>query len=243
MLQLEEGSTTGKTGAMEALLNRSVMTGNTIKQELFSGFYGPINRGGLRNPLGAKARSTSEAAFEAAAGGSNIIEGRTDQGMAGDPNASGPGRIRVPGTTGIFNYWKGKRGGQYFSHADSQRFAEEQQRQMRMGGDKSQQVDWPANNADVRWPKNNKNSFGFDSYDPGVRDLMDKALRGSTGGKVTGELNADVTFNNVPDGVRTSVDGKGFKKLKMTSTRMQQGATSDLGGLSYGDNDYSQWVA
>jgi hypothetical protein len=56
MLELEESSVSGKTGAMQAELNRSIMTGTSINSELFSGFYGPINRGGLRQPLGAKAR-------------------------------------------------------------------------------------------------------------------------------------------------------------------------------------------
>ena len=134
MLQLEEGSVSGKTGAMEALLNRSVMTGNTIREELFSGFYGPINRGMLRNALPERARRSSEEAFNNAASGSNIIQGRTDQGMVGDPNANGPGRIRVPGTSGIFNFWKGKRRGQYFSHEDSARFAEETNRNAAGGG-------------------------------------------------------------------------------------------------------------
>lgn len=143
MLQLEEGSASGKTGAMEALLNRSIMTGNTIKQELFSGFYGPINRGQLANPLGTTARRSSEAAFDAAANGSNSIQGRTDQGMVGDPNANGPGRIKVPGTSGIFNYWKGSRNGQYFSHEDSAKFADDI--------NKRAAQPWGANAAPVPW--------------------------------------------------------------------------------------------
>jgi hypothetical protein len=42
---------------MEAALNRSIMTGTSINSDLFSGFYGPINRGSLCQPLGAKARA------------------------------------------------------------------------------------------------------------------------------------------------------------------------------------------
>jgi hypothetical protein len=84
--------------------------------------------------LGARARATSETAFNAAANGSNLIEGRTDQGMVTDPNGRGPGRIRVPGTTGVFNFWQGKRGGRYFSHADSAAFAEEQNRKANASG-------------------------------------------------------------------------------------------------------------
>src|SRR5262249_39821233 len=141
MLKTEESNTSGRTGAMEALLNRSVMTGNSVKSELFSGFYGPVNRGALRNPISQSDREISERAFANAAGGSDIIQSRTDQGMVGDPNASGPGRIRVPGTSGIFNYWKGRRMGRYFSHEDSARFAEENERQIRAGGDSQTQRD------------------------------------------------------------------------------------------------------
>jgi len=52
MPELEESSVSGKTSAMEAALNGSIRPA----LRLFSGFYGPINRGDLRQPLGAKAR-------------------------------------------------------------------------------------------------------------------------------------------------------------------------------------------
>jgi hypothetical protein len=60
-----------------------------------------------------------------------LIQGRTDQGMVGDPNWQGPGRVPVAGTNEIYNFWKGTRGGRYYSHADTQRFAEQQQQRMR----------------------------------------------------------------------------------------------------------------
>ena len=125
MLALEESKGNGRTAAMEALLNRSVMTGNTIKQELHSGFYSTVNSGRTRFSVSGSNRAASQAAIDAAAGGSNLIMGRTDQGMVGDPNAAGPGRVRVPGTSGIFNFWTGTRNGRFFSHSDSARFADE----------------------------------------------------------------------------------------------------------------------
>jgi hypothetical protein len=130
MLQSEESGVGPRTATMEALLNRTLMIQKknpswTIAKELASGFYGPINRGELTTTRGAS-RAQSEAAVASAAGGSMVAQGRTDQGMAGDPNAGGPGRVRVPGTGGIFNFWKGSRPGGSFSWADSQRFADEE---------------------------------------------------------------------------------------------------------------------
>lgn len=123
MLELEESKGNGRTAAMEVLLNRSMMVGNTIDQELHSGFYSTVNSGRSRGRQSASERAASEEAFNRAAGGSNVAVGRNDQGMRGDPNANGPGRIPVPGTTGIFNYWQGKRGGRFYSHEDSARYA------------------------------------------------------------------------------------------------------------------------
>ena len=103
----------------------------TIAKELNSGFYGPINRAhkaGHELPTTrGRSRAQSEAAVASAAGGSMVAQGRTDQGMRGDPNAGGPGRVAVPGTSGIFNFWKGSRpGAGNFSWADSERFAEQE---------------------------------------------------------------------------------------------------------------------
>jgi hypothetical protein len=138
MLQSEESGVGPRTATMEALLNRTLMIQKrdptwNIEKELKSGFYGPINRGELTTTRG-RSRAQSEAAVASAAGGSMVAQGRTDQGMVGDPNAGGPGRVRVPGTGGIFNFWKGRRAGYNFSWADSQRFAEEEQRIAAAGG-------------------------------------------------------------------------------------------------------------
>jgi hypothetical protein len=139
MLQSEESGVGPRTATMEALLNRTLMIQKknpnwTIEKELNSGFYGPINRGQLTTTRG-RSRAQSEAAVASAAGGSMVAQGRTDQGMRGDPNAGGPGRVAVPGTSGIFNFWKGSRpGAGNFSWADSQRFAEEEARIAAGGG-------------------------------------------------------------------------------------------------------------
>lgn len=130
LLHLEINGVRGKTGVMEALINRAVMTQGTIKQELFSGFYGPIKRGRLKKKLNHDGRVSSQSAFNNVASGSNLIKSRTDQGMAGDPNSSGPGRIRVSGTTEIFNYWKGSRRGKDYSHETSRAWSNEQERRI-----------------------------------------------------------------------------------------------------------------
>jgi hypothetical protein len=127
MMQTEGGG----RATVEALFNRTAMIrqkvpGYSIKDELHSGFYGPINKGFAQR----RAISTNEAArddriLEQVAGGSNIIQGRTDQGTIGDPNAGGPGRISFPGMSRseIYNFWHGRRRGIEFSTADTARFA------------------------------------------------------------------------------------------------------------------------
>lgn len=131
MLNLEETGIIGKIATMEALLNRAIMTGIKIRDELFSGFYGPVNRGRLSRPLPDAARASSQSALDEAAAGSNLIQSRTDQGRAGDPNAAGPGQVRLAGISEIFNHWQGRRGGKDYSHSDSRAWSEEQERQNR----------------------------------------------------------------------------------------------------------------
>ena len=126
----------GTTATLEALLNRSIMVGNTIMQELNSGFYGPIKHGqAQRRNLGEQEQKYAQDAINNVAGGSNLIHGRTDQGSGNDPNVGGPGRVRVPGTNEVYNFWQGRRGRRDFSHDDSRRFAESQERQVAVGGD------------------------------------------------------------------------------------------------------------
>jgi hypothetical protein len=124
----------GGRATVEALFNRVSMIrkkvpGYSIKDELHSGFYGPINRGAAqRTRISAAAATKYQSQINDVVGGSNIIQGRTDQGMPGDPNAGGPGRIFPPGAarSEIYNYWKGSRRRAQFTYADAQKFAEEE---------------------------------------------------------------------------------------------------------------------
>jgi hypothetical protein len=124
----------GGRATVEALFNRVAMIrkkipGYTIKDELHSPFYGPIKRGeAQRTPISAAAAARYQSQINDVVGGSNLIQGRTDQGMPGDPNDTGPGRVHPPGASRseIYNFWKGSRGRAQFSWADSQKFAEEQ---------------------------------------------------------------------------------------------------------------------
>jgi hypothetical protein len=121
----------GGVATMEALVNRTAMIRQkipdwTLNDELNSGFYGPINRGYAQTrELSPKAMAQYQNDIDAVRAGSNVIQGRTDQGYRGDPNWRGPGRVHVPGSPNeIYNFWTGKRGGVSFSHADAAEFAE-----------------------------------------------------------------------------------------------------------------------
>jgi hypothetical protein len=126
----------GGKATVEALMNRVSMIrqkvpGYSIKDELRSGFYGPINRGAAeRTAISAAAAAKYQKQLEEVGAGSDIIQGRTDQGTWGDPNAQGPGRVTYPGMSRseIYNFWKGSRRGKQFTYSDTQRFAEEQEK-------------------------------------------------------------------------------------------------------------------
>lgn len=73
---------------LESMVNRAKMNGYTsLRQAIHSGFYGPVNRGGLRGALSEKDRRDGEAALAQVKAGSNAIGYRTDQGMLTDPGA------------------------------------------------------------------------------------------------------------------------------------------------------------
>jgi hypothetical protein len=122
----------GGAATLEALFNRTAeirqkIPGYGLKDELNSGFYNPIKHGvAQRTAISASEAAKQDKTISQVLGGSNIIQGRTDQGMAGDPNAEGPGRIRVPGSDERYNYWTGRRRGVDFSRGDAARFAEGQ---------------------------------------------------------------------------------------------------------------------
>ena len=123
----------GGAPTVEALFNRVAMVrqtvpGYSIRDELRSGFYGPIRSG--------KAQATAVSAGEqirydsilhsVVFGGSNIIQGRTNQGniRLGDPGTRLPGRVYVPETPSeVYNFWEGRRGGVEFGTSSSARFA------------------------------------------------------------------------------------------------------------------------
>jgi hypothetical protein len=105
---------------------RQKIPGYTIGDELRSGFYGPINRGATGGPLSENERAQYDKTLAEVLGGSDYIQGRTNQGMASDPGARLPGRVRIPGSSEVYNYWEGRRKGVSFAVSDSARFASEQ---------------------------------------------------------------------------------------------------------------------
>jgi hypothetical protein len=122
----------GGAPTVEALMNRTAMIqqkvpGYTIGDELRSGFYGPINRGATGGALSANEKAKYDRTLAEVVGGSDYIQGRTNQGMASDPGAGLPGRVRVLGSSEVYNYWEGRRKGVSFSTADSARFAAAQE--------------------------------------------------------------------------------------------------------------------
>ncbi|WP_051397106.1 hypothetical protein [Bradyrhizobium elkanii] len=124
-LQAYEG---GGAATVEALYNRVSMIrqkvpGYTLKDELNSRFYA-MNKPGM----GAKSISPAQQRefdkqVAAVGGGSNLIQGRTNQGMEGDPGTHLPGRVAVPGSSEVYNYWEGRRRGVEFSTGASAAFA------------------------------------------------------------------------------------------------------------------------
>ncbi len=123
----------GKTAMVESLFNRldlmEKQTGKqvSIKEYLsrppVNQFYGPIKYGYLGR-INDKQFEEANKHIDAALAGSNVIKGRTDQGSGRDPNVRGPGRIAVPGTNEVYNFFGGVRGG----HAAAARFASERER-------------------------------------------------------------------------------------------------------------------
>ena len=82
------GSPAKMQAVIESMVNRSKMNGyRSLRQAITSGFYGPVNRGGLRGALSEKDARDGEVALKRVAGGSNMIGYRTDQGMLTDPGA------------------------------------------------------------------------------------------------------------------------------------------------------------
>jgi hypothetical protein len=120
----------GGAATVESLFNRVSMIrqkvpGYSIKDELNSRFYGPLRRGDRPDISTTQAAGFQKTIDEVAAG-SNLIQGRTNQGLPTDPGAGAPGRVQAPGSTDVYNYWSGERGGVGFGVEDSARFAQQQ---------------------------------------------------------------------------------------------------------------------
>ena len=119
----------GGAATVEALFNRTAMIrkkipGYSIKDELNSGFYGPIKKGiAQRRNISSATAAQYDKSIATVVAGSDITKGRTDQGSGSDPNVTGPGRIPVPGSNEVYNYWQGRRKGVEFSYKDSAAYA------------------------------------------------------------------------------------------------------------------------
>jgi hypothetical protein len=126
-------------GPLESLFNRAAMTGKSLTELLGEGnpnsFYGPIRRGMLPGRVAEinkneKVKAYLQSGLDYVIGGSNRLQGATDQGMAGDPNAETTSGLILPpdGTKGaIYNDWGGWNGGV----AGSAKWRQEQQAQVK----------------------------------------------------------------------------------------------------------------
>jgi hypothetical protein len=77
--------------AVESLMNRAAYSHKSLSQMLHGGFYGPFNNGAIRSHIALmrsnpKAFAQMNRSIDQALGGSDVIEGHTDQGGPGDPN-------------------------------------------------------------------------------------------------------------------------------------------------------------
>jgi hypothetical protein len=198
------------------LFNRTAMIrqkvpGYSIKDELHSGFYGPINRGAAgRTAISAAAAAKYDKQIAQVAAGSDIIQGRTDQGTIGDPNASGPGRITYPGMSRseIYNFWKGSRRGRAFTYEDTRRFAEQQER--------LKNFDQPALRQMPEMPTGPPTFTDRDLQD--ARKGLDQSSETKING--TGKITVDV---NGPKGTKVGAEGGGiFKDVEINrQTQME----------------------
>jgi hypothetical protein len=69
-----------RTAILESMVTRALYKGESLQQHIYSGFYGPINRGQLRSINKADVEA-NERAIANVRGGSNVTDLRTDQGM------------------------------------------------------------------------------------------------------------------------------------------------------------------
>ncbi len=184
-------------GVVEALANRAAYTHKSIRSLMYSGFYGPMNRG----QVGPNNDPKVQAAIDRVWGGENRLQGATDQGTYGDPNARWPGgRIHPPGASrsAIYNDWGGGPGG----HEGARLFRESQQRQV----------------LEAAAAHRSLPNIGIVGGD---RDLLQQGRRSGLfgapgGGEFKGNAGVTVDFRGMPRGVRIagSIDGM-FKQIKL----------------------------
>jgi len=104
---------------LESLFNRILYCqangqNHSILAMLHGGFYGPYNRGQYPATIralhgNALLQARMKAAIATVMGGSDLIQGFTDQGLPTDPNGQRQPQMRLGGN--IFNDWGGGPGG------------------------------------------------------------------------------------------------------------------------------------
>jgi hypothetical protein len=174
-------------GPLESLMNRAnafPVGRGTLRERMFwanqqgNTFYSPINHG-LLGPRMQQLRSDParfarmNAAIEAALGGSNVLEGATDQGGPNDPNANWPGGLKIRQGEHYNDWGSGGEGG----HARARSYRENQQRQVRAGGDVTlpSVVGQPYDQGGVA-PSGGGGSGG--AYQPGIEPRYSGGMRG-----------------------------------------------------------------
>lgn len=218
----------GGAPTVEALFNRTAMIrqripGYGIKDELNSGFYGPIKHGVAQQRLiSAKEAARDQKILDEVGSGSDHIKSRTDQGMVGDPNWRGPGRVKIPGSNEIYNFWHGRRRGIDFGTGDSQRFADEQEGHVTAEAAAAHKNAFiaAARAARSRMPRGDQASSSEIHA-----DLLGSARRaGMIGGqshKVTGDASVRIDLNGFPRGTRTASSANGmFKQVSLNRGRV-----------------------
>ena len=88
VLAKEAGDPKEATAVLEALVNRTARETRNVQAQIFNGFYGPVNRGEVRQMLREGipdwAWRNAKIAVANVAAGSNLARGATDQGMHGE---------------------------------------------------------------------------------------------------------------------------------------------------------------
>jgi uncharacterized protein YukE len=198
-------------GVVESLANRAAYTHKSIRSLMYSGFYGPMNRGQVRPNNNPKV----QAAIDRVWAGENRLQGATDQGTYADPNARWPGgRIHPPGASrsAIYNDWGGGPGG----HEGARLFRESQQRQV-MEAAAAHRQPLPnigmAVGGGLPAPATFNDRFQGDLLQQGRRSGL---IGAPAGGELKGNASLDINLTGFPKGTRTASNFGGmFKQLTL----------------------------